>query len=93
MAKIDKFIQAIFQMKADRLVATSGERVGLRIGSEIRPVTGQPASAKQLGALIQEIVPPAQAAEVQSDGTSEFLVALDVAYEDQVPLGGHGAAS
>ena len=72
MARIDKFIQAIFQQQADRLVASVGQRVALVTGSETRPVTTQPASDQQLGDLLKEIAPVDQAAAVLQQGSHEF---------------------
>jgi twitching motility protein PilT len=73
MARLDKFIQAIFQLRAERLVATAGQRVALVTGAETRPVTSQAASAQQLGELLHEIVPADRADLVQAGG--EFAYA------------------
>ena len=72
MATIDKFIEAIFQYKADGLVAKSGDRVSLVTGGAPKPVTPEPASAQQIDTLLREIVPADRVAEVAADGDHEF---------------------
>jgi twitching motility protein PilT len=73
MARIDKFIEAMKQLGAERLVASAGEKVGLLLpGGEAKPITAQPATVKQLADLVLEIAPLAQAGKVMGGGTIEF---------------------
>ncbi len=72
MPNIDKFIQAVHQFKADRLILASGQKVTLAIGQERRSSSAQAATLQQVQDLIQEIVPTDRASILTEDGEHEF---------------------
>ena len=72
MPRIDKFVQALFQFKADRLEFVTGEKVALVTGDEVRTVSAQPAVPALLEGVLQEIVPQDMAPRIGSTGNHEF---------------------
>lgn len=66
MAQIDRFIEALHRLGADRLELVPGDRVVLAINGGRRPVSSQPATARQIAALLGEIAP--QGAALSGDG-------------------------
>ena len=66
MPRIDKFVQALFQFKADRLEFVTGEKVALVTGDATRTVSAQPAGPALLEGVLQEIVPQDMAARIGS---------------------------
>ena len=60
MARIDKFIQAMFQSGYERLIMTSGQKAVMVKGDQERPVTAQPTTVPQIHELIKEIRAGAQ---------------------------------
>ena len=75
MARIDKFIDALFKRGADRVLFVSGEKVALVFGSDLRPVTASSLHMKSLKSFVEEIVPTNLAAEVGQEGQHRFAYA------------------
>ena len=72
MARIDKFIDALFQFGADELRIVAGMRAILVTGKDAKPVTNQEASASQVEELLQEIAPADQQEALGRDGSLTF---------------------
>jgi len=72
LANIDRFIQAIRQHQADRLVIATGEKLALVTGTESRPASSQPAALAQVRDLLREILPADRASLLEEDGEGEF---------------------
>ena len=72
MPNIDRFIQAIQQFSADRLVVATGQKVTLTVGSERRSASSQPASLQQVEDLLREILPADRATILAEPGEEEF---------------------
>ncbi|MDF1562152.1 MAG: type IV pilus twitching motility protein PilT [Deltaproteobacteria bacterium] len=72
MARIDKFIDALFQFGADELRIVAGMRAILVTGQEARPVTHQDATSAQVVELLREIAPEVHHPELEVDGAFSF---------------------
>ena len=72
MAKIDKFLQKIFQTGSDRLIMTSGKRAVLSTGGKEQPVTTQPVNVAQIQDLLLEIAPHDKKEVVGQPGQYRF---------------------
>ena len=72
MARIDRFLDAMFQRGADSLRLVSGERAFLLFGETARPVTASALQTKLLATLLEEIVPEALAPEAAQAGEHRF---------------------
>ncbi len=68
MAQIDRFIEALHRLGADRLEMMPGDRVVLAINGDRRPVSSQPASAQQIDVLLGEIVRDGAGSSAVVDG-------------------------
>jgi twitching motility protein PilT len=60
VARLDRFIQAVLDNKAQGLLLASGRPVSLLLDSGPRPVTRDPLPAPQILALVREIAPSAE---------------------------------
>ncbi len=72
MARIDRFVEALFQRGADRMVLVEGEQARLFFGDAARPITASALHAKLLGAWVEEIVPDELADEMEQPGEHRF---------------------
>lgn len=72
MAQIDRFIEALHRLDADRLELVPGARVVLAVNGGRRPVTSQPATEQQIDALLGEIMPEGPGSSGSGDG-GEFV--------------------
>ena len=72
MPNIDRFIQAIQQFRADRLVVATGQKVTLVVGAEMRSASSQPASLQQVEDLLREILPADRVKILAEPGEEEF---------------------
>ena len=73
MARIDKFIQAIFQSQSEKLVMISGRQAVMVKGAQKRPVSSQPATAQQIQDLLKEILPVGQDIPLINGKNKSFL--------------------
>ena len=72
MARIDQFVDALYQRGADRVVLATGEKAALVFGDKVRPVTASVLHAKLVTSFPREIVPPELSQEVGQDGEHHF---------------------
>ncbi len=72
MARIDRYIEVLFQRRADRVRFAAGERVVLVSGEASRPLTSAALHAKILTELVREIAPTELAEEVLQPGQHAF---------------------
>ncbi len=72
MARLDRFIQLLWDQEGDALELVPGQPVRLRRQQAIRPVTRDPLSAAQILGLAREISPPAQSAQLGGAAPVEF---------------------
>ncbi len=75
MARIDKFLQAMSQNRAERVILASGERVVFVVAQKRRPAGPQPVTSAQIQALVEEIAPADLAEEIGAEGDREFSYA------------------
>lgn len=73
MARIDRFIEALFQRGADRLMLCSNERAALVFGDGTRPITSSLFQTKLLADFLGEITPAELAAEIGQEGEHGFV--------------------
>jgi twitching motility protein PilT len=66
VARLDRFIQALHEQRADTLDLTAGKPATLVRAGQGRPVTKDPLSGEQVVQLVREIAPPDQVAHVGS---------------------------
>ena len=66
MPQFDRFVQTLYKFRADRLSATSGERVALYFGSDKKPVSAEAATRQQLEGLPGGLVSAAAEAARQT---------------------------
>ncbi len=90
MAQIDRFIEALHRLGADRLELVPGDRVVLAINGGRRPVSSQPATAQQIAALLGEIVPEEAGSSDSGDGRA-FVYSAPSGVVN-VTVGGAGAS-
>ncbi len=72
MAQIDRFIEALHRLDADRLELVPGARVVLAVNGGRRPVSSQPATEQQIDVLVGEILPEGPGPRASGDG-GEFV--------------------
>jgi twitching motility protein PilT len=75
VARIDRFIEALLERGADRLLLASNERAMLEFGDGARPITGSRLQTKLLSILLGEVAPEALAAELAQEGEHGFAYA------------------
>jgi twitching motility protein PilT len=59
MTQIDRFIEKLHKHSGDELVVAAGEKIMLRIGDALHPVTTSPVAPKQVEYLFRELRPAA----------------------------------
>jgi twitching motility protein PilT len=75
VASIDKFIEVVFKLGADRLVLETDQRAALASGDTLRHVTNAPVSQRQIQDLVQEILPHDTTCIVSTERGREFVYA------------------
>jgi twitching motility protein PilT len=68
MARLDKFIQAMREHRADALTLASGKPAALLVQGAARPVTKEALGSSQILGLLREIAPAAIAASLPGNG-------------------------
>jgi twitching motility protein PilT len=89
MARLDRFIQAAREHRAESLLLVTGEPASLVIGGGLRAVTRDPLTASQILALLREIA-PAPVHDELGRGAANFAYASP-AGPVQVEVGNGGA--
>jgi twitching motility protein PilT len=75
VARIDRFIEALFERGADNLVLASNERAELGFADGARPITSSRLQTKLLSNFLAEIVPEALSGEIAQEGEHGFAYA------------------
>ncbi|MBI4161376.1 MAG: type IV pilus twitching motility protein PilT [Acidobacteria bacterium] len=72
MARIDRFLQALFQSGSERLILASGKPAALASGDRLLPVSKQPVTLPQILDLVREVAPAERREAVAGPGRHEF---------------------
>jgi hypothetical protein len=70
MPRLDKFIQAMRDHRAESLHLSTGKPAALMVSGAARPITRDVLASPQILALLREIAPPALGAELEQGGQS-----------------------
>ena len=72
MAQIDKFIETIGRLQAERLTVNSGERITLITSGQSRLLSDRPVTVRQIEELLKPVIPPDRATDMSGEGEHEF---------------------
>jgi twitching motility protein PilT len=73
VARLDRFIQAVIDNKAQALLLVAGRPAGLLLDGATRPVSRDPLALAQIVALLREIAPPEQHGPLDAGGAVAFV--------------------
>jgi twitching motility protein PilT len=77
MARLDKFIQVMFQQGASRMLLASGAVVTIEVGGAIRPLSKDVLSASTIMALVREIAPDGMKDHLDAESRMAFGYAIE----------------
>ena len=75
MARLDRFIQAVLDNKAQALLLAAGKPASLLLDGSARPVSRDPLGMPQIVALLREICPPTEHGALDGGGSIAFVYA------------------